>query len=192
MNRYCVVWVFLHQSCRCCRQHITLSLCPISAAPIILVPVVTMYILNRICAHIQPLIIVREVGMLSCVFAEVMRMNTQTAAPSLAASLPVQPTLTDSRLTHGLSLMHMEEVVERRSSNDGFLCVCVCKCVCCHAQSLIEHYYNIGFLLAPLFYSLVNPSVFLRNSWNHRGHSLPGSTSKRASRNVSHSDTALW
>ena len=49
-------------------------------------------------------------------------------------SLPIQPRLTGSCLTHGLGLMHMKESTMRKNRNNNYLflyvCVCVFVCVC--------------------------------------------------------------
>lgn len=51
------------------------------------------------------------------------------AALSSAASLPIQPRLTVSCLTHGLGLMHMEEGRERENRNNNYPCMCVYVCI---------------------------------------------------------------
>lgn len=60
---------------------------------------------------------------------QVRLAHTEMRPLSSIASLPVQPRLTVSCLTHGLGLMHMEEGKERKNKNNNYLCMCVSVCV---------------------------------------------------------------
>lgn len=62
--------------------------------------------------------------------ADSFSSEPRLAHAEMLVSLPIQPRLTGSCLTHGLALMHMKESTMSKNRNNNYLFVCVCACVC--------------------------------------------------------------